>query len=68
MTLKSDVKFEEKPLCCFKNVKNLVNFDRALKILKNLHFDWSLSCKLYNFDIRKYRSVIFHDTVESCKI
>ena len=27
MTLKSDAKFEEKPICCFKNDKNLVNFD-----------------------------------------
>ena len=27
MTLKSDVKFEEKLICCFKNNKNLVNFD-----------------------------------------
>ena len=27
MTLKSDTKFEEKPICCFKNDKTLVNFD-----------------------------------------
>ena len=27
MILKSDAKFEEKPIFCFKNVKNLVNFD-----------------------------------------
>ena len=27
MTLKSDAKFEEKLLCCFKNEKNLGNFD-----------------------------------------
>ena len=27
MTLKIDAKFEEKPICCFKNDKNLVNFD-----------------------------------------
>ena len=27
MTLKSDTKFEEKLICCFKNDKNLVNFD-----------------------------------------
>ena len=26
MTLKSDAKFEEKPICSFKNEKNLVNF------------------------------------------
>ena len=27
MTLKSGIKFEEKPICCLKNDKNLVNFD-----------------------------------------
>ena len=25
--LKSDAKFEEKPIVCFKNEQNLVNFD-----------------------------------------
>ena len=29
MTLKSDEKFEEKAISCFKNYKNLVNFDRS---------------------------------------
>ena len=27
MTLKIDAKFEEKRICCFKNDKNMVNFD-----------------------------------------
>ena len=27
MALKSDAKFEEKLTCCFKNGKNLMNFD-----------------------------------------
>ena len=27
MMLKIDAKFEEKPISCFKNDKNLVNFD-----------------------------------------
>ena len=27
MELKIDTKFEEKLICCFKNDKNLVNFD-----------------------------------------
>ena len=29
MTLKSDAKFEEKPICCFKIDKNLMNFDTS---------------------------------------
>ena len=27
MTLRSDAKSEEKSICCFKNDKNLINFD-----------------------------------------
>ena len=27
MTLTNDAKFEEKPVCCFKNAKKLVKFD-----------------------------------------
>ena len=40
----------------------------ALKSLKNLHFDWSLSCKVNNVWPKKYRGVIFHDTEESYNI
>ena len=36
---------------------------------KNLHFDWSLPCKVYNVWPKKnYRGVLFHDTEESSKI
>ena len=42
-------------------------FIQALKSLKNLHFDRSLSCKVVTFDLKKYRVVIFRDTEESCK-
>ena len=31
MTLKIDAKFEEKLIFCFKNDKNLVNFDPSTK-------------------------------------
>ena len=41
---------------------------RALKSLKNLHFDWSLLCKVYNVWPKKVQRSIFHDTEESCKI
>ena len=41
---------------------------RALKRLKNLHFDWSLLCKVYNVWPKKVQRSIFHDTEESCKI
>ena len=48
---KSDEKFEKNPkkqtICCFKSDKNLVMI-WALKTLNNLHFGWSLLCKVYN--------------------
>ena len=27
MIMKSEAKFEEKPICCFTNYENLLNFD-----------------------------------------
>ena len=48
MILKSDAKFEEKLICCFKSDKNLVNFDASTQKSPKLHFDWFLLCKVYN--------------------
>ena len=42
-------------------------FTRALKILKNLHFDWFLLCKVYNV-WPKIVQMIFHETEDWCKI
>ena len=39
MIAKSDAKFEEKLIFCFKNDKNLANLDQSTKNLKKLHFD-----------------------------
>ena len=36
MTFKSDAKFEGKLICCFKNDKNLVNFDLSTLIKNKL--------------------------------
>ena len=38
MIPKSGAKFEEKPIFCFKNNKNLVNFDTSKKNPKNFIF------------------------------
>ena len=35
MTLNSDAKFEEKPICCFKNGKILMSFDPNTEKSKN---------------------------------
>ena len=48
MTVKNGARFEEKLICCFKNVKNLVTSTQALKSLQNLHFDWIFLCIAYN--------------------
>ena len=64
MILKSDAKFEEKPNCCFKNDKNLVNFDLSTQVSKICPF----RPKYITFDQKKYRGVIFNDTEESFKI
>ena len=48
MTLKTDAKFEVKLICCFKNDKNLVNFDLSIRNSQKLYFDWFLLCKVYN--------------------
>ena len=53
MKPKSGTKFEEKLIFCFKNDKNLVNFDPRLKSLKNLHFGWFLCAKYTIFDLKK---------------
>ena len=47
MTLKSNAKFEKKLICCFKNDKNLLNFDLSTQNSHNFHFDWFLLCKVY---------------------
>ena len=63
MTLKDDAKFEEKLICCFKNNKNLVNFDLSTEVGKIFTL-----ISPFNVWPKKYRGVIFHDTEESCKI
>ena len=40
----------------------------ALKSLKEMHFDWSLLCKVYTNWPKKVQWSIFHDTKELCKI
>ena len=63
MILKIDAKFEEKPICCFKIDKNLVNFDPSTQ--KSPKFVLWLVPFVQSI---KYRGVIFHDTEEPCKI
>ena len=49
ITLKNDAKFEEELIFCFKiDIKNSMNFDRALECPKNLPFNGILLTKVYN--------------------
>ena len=68
MMLKSDAKLEEKPICCFKNDKNLVNLDSSTQVSKICTVNCPLYAKDITFDQKRYRGVIFNDTEESYKI
>ena len=68
MTLKSDAKFEEKPIRCFKIDKILANFDPTTQVSKVCTLIGPFFAKYITFDLKKYRGVIFHDTEESLKI
>ena len=49
MTMKNGTKTEEELTCRFKiDMRNLTNLTRALKNLKNLHFNGLLVTKVYN--------------------
>ena len=63
MTLKCDVKFNEKLTCGFKyDMRNFVNFHPATQKSKNFT-SMGYFCPTYmRFELKKYRGVIFHET------
>ena len=66
MTLKSDVKFEEKLTLDSKNdMRNLVDFNVSSGKSEHLHFDVLLLSK---FQLRNYRRIISHDTEKRSKL
>ena len=49
MTMKNDVKLEEKLTCRFKiDMRNLTNFDPSTRKSQNLHFNRVFLIKVYN--------------------
>ena len=50
MILKFDAKFEEKLICCFKNEKNLVNFDPNTQVSKICTVTRPFCAKYITFD------------------
>ena len=59
MTLKSDAKFQEKPICCFKNDKNLVNFDPSTQVSKICTLIGPFRANYIMFGLKKYRGLSF---------
>ena len=51
MTLKSVAKFEEKPICCFKINKNLMNFELSTEYSELIGL---FHGKYITFDLKKY--------------
>ena len=69
MTLKSDVKFEEKLTLGSQNgIRNLVSFNASSSKSENLHFDVPLLLRVYLFEPKMYREVMCYNTEEWCKI
>ena len=56
MTLKSDAKFEEKLICCFKNDKNLVNFDPSTQKVSKICTLIGSYCAKYLIDCNGTRN------------
>ena len=54
MTLKSDTKLEEKLICCFKNDKNLANFDPSAK-----KSEMCISTKYIMFELQSTEELCF---------
>ena len=65
MILNSDAKFKEKLISCFKNDKNLVNFDLSTRNSPNFYFDWFLLSKVYNVWPKKSTQDLSFKTLKS---
>ena len=69
MTIKSDVKFEEKLTCGFEyDMRDLLNFHPTTQRFENFFLMGSFCPKYTSFKLKKYRGVIFQDTEQWCKI
>ena len=68
MILKEWYKLKKKKNCCFKNDKNLVNFDKTTQFSKIYTVICPFCAKNITFDENKYRGIIFNGTVVSCRI
>ena len=64
MTMKNNAKFEKDLTCQFKLTSGIWRmFIRALKSLKNMHFNELFLIKHIMFELKKYRAVMFNSMV-----
>ena len=69
ITLKNDAKFEGELTCALLNdMRNFVNFDSTLKILKICTIMGSFWAKYIMFELKKYRRVMCHETEGWCSV
>ena len=70
MTLKNDAKFEKKKKFVVSKMTRIWWYlIQAIKSLKNFHFDWSDSSKVYNFWHKKVqKGYLSYDNEEPCTI
>ena len=62
------VKCEGKTICCFKNDRNLVNFNLSTQVSNIFTLTGPFRPKDITFDLKKSRGVTYHDNEEWCKI
>ena len=69
MTLKSDAKVEKKLICCFKNDKNLVNFDPSTQKPQEFAL-WSgpILQSIQFSALKKYKRVFFMKLKNDAKL
>ena len=69
ITMKNDARFEEELTCRFKIDTTIWQIlIRIFKCLKNLHFNWLLLTKVYNFCTKKRTGAMFRGTEDWCNI
>ena len=65
MTLKSDAKFQEKPKLLFQKLQEFDEFwSEHSEISKICNFIGPFCAKHITFDLKKYRGIIFHGTID----
>ena len=69
MTLNSDAKFKQQPICrCKNDMRILVNFHASTRKSQNWHFDGLILSSVYNVWPKNNKGVMCNKTEDRCKI